>query len=102
SLYVLASASAQLFSVSCKSFGGMTQSGSGVFGASYSGKGFNQSGRVLIFGRWAAPVSSDFERCMSSGIGTPSTGCSDREADFFLEELEGASHVLEVFQAEDF
>ncbi|GKC68959.1 hypothetical protein Tco_1114842 [Tanacetum coccineum] len=45
----------------------MNQSGSGVFGASSYGKGFNQSGRVLIFGRWATPVSSDSKRCISSG-----------------------------------
>ncbi|GJX98134.1 hypothetical protein Tco_0355153 [Tanacetum coccineum] len=102
SLCVLASASAQLFLVSGKSFGGMTQSGLGVSGAYSSGNSFNQSGLVLIFGRWATPVSSEFERCTSSGIGTSLTGCSDGEADFCLEELEGASLMSEVFQAEDF
>ncbi|GKD20061.1 hypothetical protein Tco_1221764 [Tanacetum coccineum] len=102
SLYVLAIASAQLFLVSGKSFGGMTQSGSGVSCVSSSGKGVNQFGLVLIFGRWATPVSSDSERCISSGIGSSLTGCSDREACFFVEELEGASLELEVFQAENF
>nr|GEV69686.1 hypothetical protein [Tanacetum cinerariifolium] len=72
----------------CKSFGGMTQSSLGV---SSSGKGFNQSGLVLIFRRWAAPVSSDFERCISSGIGLSLTGYLDEETGFCLDELEGAS-----------
>ncbi|GJU59449.1 hypothetical protein Tco_1237215 [Tanacetum coccineum] len=83
--------------VSSKSFGGITQSGSGVSGASSSGNGFNQSGRVLIFGRWATPVSSESERYTSSGIGMSSTGCSYGDVDFGLEELEGASLVSEVF-----
>ncbi|GKB86941.1 hypothetical protein Tco_0959213 [Tanacetum coccineum] len=52
---VLASALAQFFSVS----------------------GFNQSGMVLIFRRWAAPVSYESEKCTSSGIRTSSAGCSD-------------------------
>ncbi|GJZ88011.1 hypothetical protein Tco_0659793 [Tanacetum coccineum] len=82
-------------SVLGKSFEGMTQSGLSVSRASSSGKGINLSGRVLIFERWAAPVSSDSERCISFGIGMSSKGCSDREADFFLEELEGASRVSE-------
>ncbi|GJS25188.1 hypothetical protein Tco_0453820 [Tanacetum coccineum] len=102
SLYVLASASAQLFSISGKSFGGMTQSGSGVSDASSSGNGFNQPSRVLIFRWWAAPVSSESKRCTSSGIRTSSTCCFDGESDFYLEELEGASLVSEVFEAEDF
>nr|GEW27677.1 hypothetical protein [Tanacetum cinerariifolium] len=46
-----------------------------VFGVSSSGTGFNQSSLVMIFGR---------------------------EAGFCLEELDGASRVLEVFQAKDF
>ncbi|GKG18795.1 hypothetical protein Tco_0373093, partial [Tanacetum coccineum] len=57
--------------------------------------GFNQSGLVLIFRRWAALISFDFERCISSGIGLSSTGCSDGEAGFCLEELKGASRVSE-------
>nr|GEU81011.1 hypothetical protein [Tanacetum cinerariifolium] len=69
----------------------MTQSGLGVFGVSSSGKGFNQSGLVLIFRRWATPVSSDYKRCISSGIRSSLTGCLDGEAGFCLEELEGAS-----------
>ncbi|GKD23986.1 hypothetical protein Tco_1225689, partial [Tanacetum coccineum] len=95
-------ASAQLFLVSRKSFRGMIQSGSGVSGVSSSGTGFNQSGLVLIFGRWAASVSSDYERCISFRIRLSSMSCSDGESGFCLEELEGSSHVLEVFQAEDF
>ncbi|GJY70876.1 hypothetical protein Tco_0474579 [Tanacetum coccineum] len=83
-----------------KSFGGITQSGSGVFGVSSSSIGFNQSGLVLIFGRWAAPVSSYSERCISSLIRLSSTGGG--EASFCLEELEGASLMSEFFQAEDF
>nr|GEW58756.1 hypothetical protein [Tanacetum cinerariifolium] len=69
----------------------MTQSSSCVSSVSSSGKGVNQSGLVLIFGRWAAPVSFDSERCISTSIGSSLTGCSDREACFYLEELEGAS-----------
>ncbi|GKG48767.1 hypothetical protein Tco_0512914, partial [Tanacetum coccineum] len=80
-----------------KSFGGMTQSGSGVSGMSSSGTGFNQSGLVLIFRRWAALISFDFERCISSTIRLSSTGYSDGEAGFCLEELNGASRVSEVF-----
>ncbi|GJU92398.1 hypothetical protein Tco_1304821 [Tanacetum coccineum] len=60
-----------------KSFGGMTQSGSGVIGLSSSGIGFNQSGLVLILGRYAVLVSSEFEIFIASGIGTSSTGCSE-------------------------
>nr|GEY98423.1 hypothetical protein [Tanacetum cinerariifolium] len=71
----------------------MTQSGLGVFGATSSSNGINQSSRVLIFGRWATPISSESERCTSSGIGTSSIGYSDVEAEFCLEELEGASPV---------
>ncbi|GJV05159.1 hypothetical protein Tco_1338728 [Tanacetum coccineum] len=80
----------------------MTHSGSDVFDDSSSGIGFNQFGLVLIFRRWAAPVSSDYERCISSGIRSSVTGCKDREAGFCLEKLEGGSLMLEVFQAEDF
>ncbi|GJR56105.1 hypothetical protein Tco_1406626 [Tanacetum coccineum] len=40
----------------------------GVSGLSSSGTGFNQSGLVLIFKRWATSVSSESERCTSSGI----------------------------------
>ncbi|GJZ60013.1 hypothetical protein Tco_0615829 [Tanacetum coccineum] len=47
-------------------------------------------------------VSSESEKCISSGIGTSSIGCSDLEAVFYLEELGGASLVSEVFQVEDF
>ncbi|GJZ42562.1 hypothetical protein Tco_0589817 [Tanacetum coccineum] len=97
SLYVLAIASAQLFSVSGKSFGGMTQSSSGVSDVSSSSIGFNHYGLVLIFGRWAAPVSSDSERCISFGIGSSLTGCSDGEAGYCLEEQERASLESEVF-----
>nr|GEX44730.1 hypothetical protein [Tanacetum cinerariifolium] len=46
-------------------------------------------------------VSLESERCTSSGIGSSGTGCSVDEAVFCLEELEGASLVLEVFEAED-
>nr|GEV97463.1 hypothetical protein [Tanacetum cinerariifolium] len=67
----VANALAQLFLGSGKSFRGIAQSGYGVSCLSSSGIGFNQS------------------------------GCSDREADFFLEELDGSSLVSEVFQAED-
>ncbi|GJX39834.1 hypothetical protein Tco_0253137 [Tanacetum coccineum] len=74
-----------------KSFGGMTQFSLGVSGVSSSGTGFTKSGLVLIFGRWATLVSSYYEICTSSGIGTSSTGYSDREAEFCLEELVGAS-----------
>ncbi|GKG12476.1 hypothetical protein Tco_0346713 [Tanacetum coccineum] len=77
----------------------MTQSGSGVSNASF-GNGFNQSGRVLIIRRWAAPVSFEYERCTLSGIGMSSIG--GRKACFYLEELEGASLVSEFFQDEDF
>ncbi|GKD99930.1 hypothetical protein Tco_1387914 [Tanacetum coccineum] len=76
----------------------MTQYGLGFSDLSSSGTGFNQSGLVLIFGRWATPVSSDYERCTSSGIRTSSIGCTNGEADFFLEELEGASLVLESLE----
>ncbi|GKF43903.1 hypothetical protein Tco_0130455, partial [Tanacetum coccineum] len=55
---------------------------------------FNQSGLVLIFGRWASPVSSNSKRCISYGIGLSSTGCTDGEAGFYMEELEGASHEV--------
>ncbi|GJR20493.1 hypothetical protein Tco_0969020 [Tanacetum coccineum] len=80
----------------------MTQCGSGVSGVSSSVKGVNQSGLALVFKRWATLVSSDYERCVSSGIGSSLTGCSDGEACFFLEELEGASLESEVFQAKNF
>ncbi|GKE71467.1 hypothetical protein Tco_1529539 [Tanacetum coccineum] len=93
-LYVLTIASDQFFSVSGKSFGGMTQSGLGISGVSSSGEGFNKSGLVLIFGRWAALVSSDSKRCISSCIGSSLTGCSAGEVGFCLEELEGASLVF--------
>nr|GEY71076.1 hypothetical protein [Tanacetum cinerariifolium] len=43
--------------------------------------------------KWVALVSSDFKRCTSSGIGTSSISCLGGEADFYLEELEGTSHV---------
>nr|GFD14209.1 hypothetical protein [Tanacetum cinerariifolium] len=66
------------------------------------GKGFNQSSIVMIFRMWAAPVSSYFKRCVSAGIGSSLTSCLDGEAGFCLEELEGASPELEVFQAKDF
>ncbi|GJS44468.1 hypothetical protein Tco_0569511 [Tanacetum coccineum] len=69
----------------------MTQSGSGVSDVSSSGIGFNHYGLVLIFGRWATPVSFDSERCISSGIGSSLTDCSDGEVGYFLEELERAS-----------
>ncbi|GJT22091.1 hypothetical protein Tco_0892028 [Tanacetum coccineum] len=85
-------ASTQLFSISGKLFGGMTQSGSGVSDAS-SDNGFNQSSRVLIFRRWATSVSSDSERCISSGIGLLST--TGGEAGFCLEDIEGASLMSE-------
>nr|GFA74576.1 hypothetical protein [Tanacetum cinerariifolium] len=73
-----------------------------VFGVSSSGKGFNLSGLVSIFGRWATPVSFSSETRISSGIGSSLTGCLDGEAGFCLEDLNGASLESEVFQAEDF
>ncbi|GJU86438.1 hypothetical protein Tco_1293984 [Tanacetum coccineum] len=74
-LYDLAKASAQLFSASGKSFGGMTQSDFRVAGLSSSGTGFNQSGHALILGRCAVLVSFESEIFTSSDIGTSSTGC---------------------------
>nr|GEY31405.1 hypothetical protein [Tanacetum cinerariifolium] len=44
--------------------------------------------------KWAAPVSSDFERYISFGIRLSSTGCIDGEASFYLEELKGACLLL--------
>nr|GEX24304.1 hypothetical protein [Tanacetum cinerariifolium] len=94
-------ASAQLFSASGKSVEGMIQSGSRVSGLSSSGTGFNQSGLVLILGRCAVSVSSESEIFTSSGIDTYLTGCSKRGANCYLEELEGASQVSDIFQVED-
>nr|GFA55331.1 hypothetical protein [Tanacetum cinerariifolium] len=69
----------------------MTQSGSGVSSASSFGNVLNQSRQVLIFERWASPVSYNSERCISSCIRLSSTG--GRELGFCLEKLEGASCI---------
>ncbi|GJQ93333.1 hypothetical protein Tco_0004472 [Tanacetum coccineum] len=84
-----------------KSFGRTGQSGSGVSGLSSSGIGFNHSGLYLIFGRWAKSMSSKSDILVVSGIGMSSTGCLACGLNCCLDELEGASLALVVFQAAD-
>nr|GFB75967.1 hypothetical protein [Tanacetum cinerariifolium] len=79
SIYVLASALAQLF----------------------LGSGFNHSDLSLTLGRWAVPVSFESEKCTSLGVGTSSIGYSNWGAVFCLEDPEIAPLVSDVFQAED-
>nr|GEY36468.1 hypothetical protein [Tanacetum cinerariifolium] len=69
SLYDLANASTQLFSASGRSVKGMIQFGLRVLGLSFAGRGFNQSGLILILGRYAVLVSSESEIFTLSGIG---------------------------------
>nr|GEY20141.1 hypothetical protein [Tanacetum cinerariifolium] len=54
---------------------------------------FDEGAHIFSLLKWETSVSCDSERCTLSGIRTSSRGCLHREADFCLEELEGASCV---------